>query len=233
MENAAINRAAGKRTRAHARPLDSDAHRDRSETTPYVSLSFGVFEKMASTMTLGVSSTLAMGSLRASFAARPHRASVMARPAVAARSSAAMPGMSAARGVSLKVKATPESKADASSSESLARVVGVDSAPVATAASAPATTPKKLVVPALVFAAAVAAMAPAGPAAAAAAAAVATVNAADTAWILVSTGTSSHRDVRTVGLVRRKPRGHPFGFVSFPRRLNPRYLSLRRTPNDR
>ena len=81
--------------------------------------------------------------------------------------------------------------------------------------------------------AAVAAMAPAGPAAAAAAAAVATVNAADTAWILVSTGTSSHRDVRTVGLVRRKPLGHPFGFVSFPRRLNPRYLSLRRTPNDR
>ena len=98
--------------------------------------------KMASTMTLGVSSTLAMGSLRASFAARPHRASVIARPAVAARSSAAMPGMSAARGVSLKVKATPESKADASPSESLARVVGVDSAPVATAASAPATTPK-------------------------------------------------------------------------------------------
>jgi hypothetical protein len=47
----------------------------------------------------------------------------------------------------------------------------------------------KLVVPALALAAAAVAMAPAAPASAAAAAAVATINQADTAWILISTGT--------------------------------------------
>lgn len=50
----------------------------------------------------------------------------------------------------------------------------------------------KFVVPALAFAAAAAAaLTPAAPASAAAAAVVATVNQADTAWILISTGESA------------------------------------------
>ena len=57
------------------------------------------------------------------------------------------------------------------------------------ASSTPAASPKKFVMPALAIGAALAAFGPAGPAAAAAAA-VATINQADTAWILISTGES-------------------------------------------
>jgi hypothetical protein len=97
----------------------------------------------------------------------------------------AMPGAVATRGLSLKVAATGDDRIEINSRATPARAV--DSAEHAR--SAPAAPAKKFAVPALAFAAAVAAMAPAGPAAAAAAA-VATINQADTAWILISTGTS-------------------------------------------
>ena len=122
----------------------------------------------------------------------------------------AMPGAVATRGLSLKVAATGDDRIEINSRATPARAV--DSAEharsahvwqvglltaelrkqgmsVPGAALMPAAPAKKFAVPALAFAAAVAAMAPAGPAAAAAAA-VATINQADTAWILISTGTS-------------------------------------------
>ena len=97
----------------------------------------------------------------------------------------AMPGAVATRGFSLKVAATADDRIEINSRATPARAVESSEH----ARSAPAAPAKKFAVPALAFAAAVAAMAPAGPAAAAAAA-VATINQADTAWILISTGTS-------------------------------------------
>jgi Amt family ammonium transporter len=96
-----------------------------------------------------------------------------------------MPGAVATRGFSLKVAATADDRIEINSRATPARAVESSEH----ARSAPAAPAKKFAVPALAFAAAVAAMAPAGPAAAAAAA-VATINQADTAWILISTGTS-------------------------------------------
>ena len=97
----------------------------------------------------------------------------------------AMPGAVATRGFSLKVAATADDRIEINSRATPARAAESSEH----ARSAPAAPAKKFAVPALAFAAAVAAMAPAGPAAAAAAA-VATINQADTAWILISTGTS-------------------------------------------
>jgi hypothetical protein len=97
-----------------------------------------------------------------------------------------MPGAVASRGVSLKVSAARDRSIETNSTESLTRVVQTPEQTRSSLADAPA---KKFAVPALAFAAAVAAMSPAGPAAAAAAA-VATINQADTAWVLISTGTS-------------------------------------------
>ena len=109
----------------------------------------------------------------------------------------AMPGAVAARGFSLKVAATADERVENNSRATPARAV--DSAEHA--CSAPAAPAKKVAVPALAFAAAVSAMAPAGPAAAAAAA-VATINQADTAWILISTGASPN--ARPPGRARRR-----------------------------
>ena len=109
----------------------------------------------------------------------------------------AMPGAVATRGLSLKVAAAADERTEINSRATPARAV--DSAEHA--CSAPAAPAKKFAVPAMAFAAAVAAMAPTGPAAAAAAA-VATINQADTAWILISTGTSPN--ARPPGRSRRQ-----------------------------
>ena len=81
----------------------------------------------------------------------------------------AMPGAVATRGFSLKVAATADDRIEINSRATPARAVESSEH----ARSAPAAPAKKFAVPALAFAAA-----------------VATINQADTAWILISTGTS-------------------------------------------
>ena len=144
---------------------------------------------MASTFALGARTVgdVRVAALKSKSASRGI-ARATARPVAASLGRVAvraMPGAVATRGLSLKVAATGDDRIEINSRATPARAV--DSAEHAR--SAPAAPAKKFAVPALAFAAAVAAMAPAGPAAAAAAA-VATINQADTAWILISTGTS-------------------------------------------
>ena len=93
----------------------------------------------------------------------------------------AMPGAVATRGLSLKVAAAADERTEINSRATPARAV--DSAEHA--CSAPAAPAKKFAVPAMAFAAA-----------------VATINQADTAWILISTGTSPN--ARPPGRSRRQ-----------------------------
>ena len=106
-------------------------------------------------------------------------------------------GTFSARRVALSVKAAgdaPVAKTTPSSPESAKKVSGMETE---------TSSAKKFAVPALAVGAALAAMLPVGPAAAAA---VATINQADTAWILISTGAS-------------RPAVSPslFGIISFSR----------------
>ena len=112
---------------------------------------------------------------------RGSRVVAAARPAVV-RPRSIVPGMTSSR-VAMAVRADA-SKPAGSNGAKLATVAQ----PAVEADSVPAKG--KFVVPALAFAAAAAA-ALAAPASAAAAAVVATVNQADTAWILISTGESA------------------------------------------
>ena len=144
---------------------------------------------MASTFALGARTVgdVRVAALKSKSASRGI-ARATARPVAASLGRVAvraMPGAVATRGLSLKVAAAADERVEINSRAPPA--LAVESAERASsAAAAPAKT---FAVPALAFAAAVAAMAPAAPAAAAAAA-VATINQADTAWILISTGTS-------------------------------------------
>ena len=112
---------------------------------------------------------------------RGSRVVAAARPAVV-RPRSIVPGMTSSR-VAMAVRADA-SKPAGSNGAKLATVAQ----PAVEAESVPGKS--KFVVPALAFAAAAAALTPAAPASAAAAA-VATVNQADTAWILISTGESA------------------------------------------
>ena len=113
---------------------------------------------------------------------RGSRVVAAARPAVV-RPRSIVPGMTSSR-VAMAVRADA-SKPAGSNGAKLATVAQ----PTVEAESVPGKS--KFVVPALAFAAAAAALTPAAPASAAAAAVVATVNQADTAWILISTGESA------------------------------------------
>lgn len=144
---------------------------------------------MASTFALGARTVgdVRVAALKSKSASRGI-ARANARPVAASLGRVAvraMPGAVATRGLSLKVAAAADERVEINSRAPPS--LAVESAE--RASSAPAAPAKKFAVPALAFAAAVAAMAPAAPAAAAAAA-VATINQADTAWILISTGTS-------------------------------------------
>ena len=144
---------------------------------------------MASTVALGARTVgdVRVAALKSKSASRGI-ARANARPVAASLGRVAvraMPGAVATRGLSLKVAAAADERVEINSRAPPS--LAVESAE--RASSAPAAPAKKFAVPALAFAAAVAAMAPAAPAAAAAAA-VATINQADTAWILISTGTS-------------------------------------------
>lgn len=112
---------------------------------------------------------------------RGSRVVAAARPAVV-RPRSIVPGMTSSR-VAMAVRADA-SKPAGSNGAKLATVAQ----PTVEAESVPGKS--KFVVPALAFAAAAAALTPAAPASAAAAV-VATVNQADTAWILISTGESA------------------------------------------
>ena len=138
-----------------------------------------------------MASTLSMSGLTARVSAmqrpgvpanRGTRVVAAARPAVV-RPRSIVPGMTSSR-VAMAVRADA-SKPAGSNGAKLATVAQ----PAVEADSVPAKG--KFVVPALAFAAAAAALTPAAPASAAAAAVVATVNQADTAWILISTGESA------------------------------------------
>ena len=137
-----------------------------------------------------MASTLSMSGLTARVSAmqrpgvpanRGSRVVAAARPAVV-RPRSIVPGMTSSR-VAMAVRADA-SKPAGSNGAKLATVAQ----PAVEAESVPGKS--KFVVPALAFAAAAAALTPAAPASAAAAV-VATVNQADTAWILISTGESA------------------------------------------
>ena len=129
---------------------------------------------MASTLSMSGLTARVSGMRSGVHASRASRVVASARPAVV-RPRSIVPGMTSSR-VAMSVRA------DAS------KPVGSTVAqPAVEEKSVPAKS--KLVVPALALAAAAVAMAPAAPASAAAAAAAATINQADTAWILISTGT--------------------------------------------
>ena len=175
------------------------------------SLSFFNSKTMATVFALGARTVgdvrvpKSQSAMRTSFA-RSARPAVVSRGRVA---SVSMPGMAASRGVSLKVSSSADKRIEMTSSDALAPSLEAHAAPKESAAS-PQTS--RFAVPALAFAAAVLAFAPAGPASAAAAA-VATINQADTAWVLISTGTCTipeRRNTRDASFRRYPTADHPF-----------------------
>ena len=135
---------------------------------------------MASTLSMSGLTARVSGMRSGVHASRASSVVASARHAVV-RPRSIVPGMTSSR-VAMSVRADA-SKPVGSTVAKLATVAQ----PAVEEKSVPAKS--KLVVPALALAAAAVAMAPAAPASAAAAAAVATINQADTAWILISTGT--------------------------------------------
>jgi hypothetical protein len=148
-----------------------------------------ITKKMAAVFALGARPVGELRVIAQSNVSRPRITRVTCRPVPAARgrvAGAAMPGMPVSRGVSVKLSAFEHKRVELSSTYSLATTEATTPSSPETKAAVPASS--RIAVPAFAFSAAVLAMSPAGPASAAATA-VATINQADTAWVLISTGT--------------------------------------------